>query len=97
MKIKLRPVQAYELLAPDGAVLALVHHCSSWEGMAKLSTAEGQTLIIESPGRMEQAMATAFSAFGGELGLVECDLVRASPSLIVGLLTKAPEGEAPAC
>lgn len=90
MMIKLRPIRAYELLAHDGSTpLATLHRESSWEGLTKLTTAEGQVLIIQTPSSMEESMAVAMAGIGGHLGVVECTLLSGSPSLIGSLLSTA--------
>ncbi len=86
MKIRLKPVKAYELLAPDGRAVARLVMADSWEGLAKLQTDSGQVLIIERPSFMEQTMAEALGNMGAGDGTIECDLVKASPSLAAELM-----------
>lgn len=85
MKARLKPVTAYELLGADGRVIARLVKVSSWGGMDRLQTDDGKTLIVEQPSGMEQTMAEAMSAIGAGDGTVECDIVKASPSLIASL------------
>lgn len=85
MKVRLKPVKAYELLGADGRVIARLAKVSSWEGMAKLQTDDGKTLVIEEPIGIERMMTEALGAMSGKDGSLEYELVKASPSLIASL------------
>lgn len=85
VKVILVPVMAYTVLSEDGRELVpLMTVQSSWEGLIKL-VANGQTLVCEKPGAMQQMMAAAGPLLGTKL---ECDVIKASPDLLDKLVNK---------
>lgn len=91
MKIRLRPIQSFELQTETGEVIGVATEVATWEGMSKLVTADGAIVIIKSPGAMQEGMARALQGFGGGLGLIDVAVVRISPALAAKLTSSQGE------
>lgn len=91
MKIRLRPIQSFELQTETGEVIGVATEVAEWEGMSKLVTANGDAVIIESPGAVQEGMARALRCFGGDLGLINVAVVRISPTLAAKLISSQGE------
>lgn len=91
-KINARPVEAFEVTDEQGKPLAVLRVTDRWEGLARLATDDGQSLIVDEPSTYAAHFGQAFARiFGGDRrGTYSLQVVKATPELAAKLGLLAP-------
>lgn len=92
-KVSVRPIEAFELTNEHGDAVAVVRVTDRWQGMARLVTDDGESLIVDEPSTFAAHFGRAFAnIFGGDSrGTFSLHVIKASPELAARLRLVSPE------
>lgn len=82
MKVKLKPITSYEVIALSGKSLGIFQDDGRWHGMLSLKRADSKVLIVEAPSGTEELLAGGLGKLCTDLAAIEVDIVKVSPSLV---------------